>query len=108
MKQFFLLMLTGCVFNQNISARLYKKDAGLAHTFSIVVRDPVTGEMSVDVQSQLTKRLLKVNLLNVSAADLQILLKEFITNRKTDEIYKYYRTLNTTHKTHTHRNILCN
>ncbi len=44
-------MLTGFVFQQNISAQFFKKDAGLAHTFSIVARDPVTGEMAVGVQS---------------------------------------------------------
>jgi len=32
-------------------AQFYKKDSGLAHTFSIVARDPVTGEMAVGVQS---------------------------------------------------------
>ena len=51
MKKIFLLMLTGFVFNQNSSAQLFRKDAGLAHTFSIVARDPVTGEMAVGVQS---------------------------------------------------------
>ena len=33
------------------TAQFFKKDAGLAHTFSIVARDPVTGEMAVGVQS---------------------------------------------------------
>src|SRR6187200_1596390 len=51
MKEIFLLMLTGFVFNQNISAQFFKKDAGLAHTFSIVARDAVTGDMAVGVQS---------------------------------------------------------
>jgi uncharacterized Ntn-hydrolase superfamily protein len=32
-------------------AQFFKKEAGLAHTFSIVARDPVTGEMAVGVQS---------------------------------------------------------
>lgn len=32
-------------------AQFFKKDAGLAHTFSIVARDAVTGEMAVGVQS---------------------------------------------------------
>lgn len=32
-------------------AQFFKKDAGIAHTFSIVARDPVTGEMAVGVQS---------------------------------------------------------
>jgi len=33
------------------NAQFFKKDAGLAHTFSIVARDEVTGEMAVGVQS---------------------------------------------------------
>ena len=32
-------------------AQFFKQDAGLAHTFSIVARDAVTGEMAVGVQS---------------------------------------------------------
>ncbi len=32
-------------------AQFFKKDAPFAHTFSIVARDPVTGEMAVGVQS---------------------------------------------------------
>lgn len=36
MKRIYLLILTGFVFNQNILAQIFKKDAGLAHTFSIV------------------------------------------------------------------------
>ena len=32
-------------------AQFYNKDSGLAHTFSIVARDPATGEMAVGVQS---------------------------------------------------------
>ncbi len=51
MRLIFLLLLNGFVFNQNVSAQYFKKDAGLAHTFSIVARDPVTGEMAVGVQS---------------------------------------------------------
>ena len=40
------------VFFQLIAAaQFFKKDAGLAHTFSIVARDAVTGEMAVGVQS---------------------------------------------------------
>lgn len=45
------LFIATFIFNQNISAQFFKKDAGLAHTFSIVARDPVTGEMAVGVQS---------------------------------------------------------
>jgi len=37
--------------SQDLSAQFYKQDASLAHTFSIVARDPVTGEMAVGVQS---------------------------------------------------------
>jgi len=36
MKKIFLLMLTGLVFNQTSSAQFFRKDAGLAHIFSIV------------------------------------------------------------------------
>src|SRR4051794_18000007 len=32
-------------------AQFFKNEGGLAHTFSIVARDPVTGEMAVGVQS---------------------------------------------------------
>ena len=42
-----LLLFFGCAS----FAQFFKKDAGLAHTFSIVARDPVTGEMAVGVQS---------------------------------------------------------
>jgi len=45
------VLVVGFLFNQNISAQFFKKDAGLAHTFSIVAKDPVTGEMAVGVQS---------------------------------------------------------
>ena len=47
-------MLFTCLvffFLTNSSPQFFKKDAGLAHTFSIVARDPVTGEMAVGVQS---------------------------------------------------------
>ena len=33
------------------SSQVYKKDDALAHTFSIIARDPTTGEMGVGVQS---------------------------------------------------------
>jgi uncharacterized Ntn-hydrolase superfamily protein len=39
------------VFYFSSSAQYFKKDGGLAHTFSIVARDEVTGEMAVGVQS---------------------------------------------------------
>ena len=46
-----LLIAAVFMFQQSTFAQFYKKDAGLAHTFSIVARDPVTGEMAVGVQS---------------------------------------------------------
>lgn len=47
-----IFLLSVCFFIVSISlAQFYKKDAGLAHTFSIVARDAVTGEMAVGVQS---------------------------------------------------------
>lgn len=36
---------------QMLNAQVYKTDNALAHTYSIVARDPVTGEMGVAVQS---------------------------------------------------------
>jgi len=51
MKNIFLFILSAFVINQNISAQFFNKESGLAHTFSIVARDPVTGEMAVGVQS---------------------------------------------------------
>jgi len=47
-----LLVLCLFIFSLNISvAQFFKKDGSLAHTFSIVARDPKTGEMAVGVQS---------------------------------------------------------
>lgn len=51
MRKLSLLIAAVLLLQQNASAQFYKKDAGLAHTFSIVARDPVTGEMAVGVQS---------------------------------------------------------
>jgi uncharacterized Ntn-hydrolase superfamily protein len=50
MKRFFL---AGVILMNTISAdaQFFKKDIPFAHTFSIVARDPVTGEMAVGVQS---------------------------------------------------------
>ena len=45
--QIFLLLL---IFQQT-NAQFFKKDKGLAHTFSIVARDEKTGEIAVGVQS---------------------------------------------------------
>jgi uncharacterized Ntn-hydrolase superfamily protein len=47
-----LLLFNLFLFTISVSfAQFYKKDAGFTHTFSIVARDAVTGEMSVGVQS---------------------------------------------------------
>ncbi len=47
-----IFLFSLCLITVSISfAQFYKKEAGLAHTFSIVARDPVTGEMAVGVQS---------------------------------------------------------
>jgi len=51
MKKTFLLIVFGSLCISNSFAQFFKKDAGLAHTFSIVARDEVTGEMAVGVQS---------------------------------------------------------
>ena len=51
MKKIFLLVSI-FLFGYHISfAQFFKKDESLAHTFSIVARDAVTGEMAVGVQS---------------------------------------------------------
>jgi len=51
MKKAFLFLGIVC-FSTTISfGQFFKKDSGLAHTFSIVARDEVTGEMAVGVQS---------------------------------------------------------
>ena len=47
----YILVSTLCFFTSASFAQFFKKDAGLAHTFSIVARDAVTGEMAVGVQS---------------------------------------------------------
>ena len=51
MKKIPLLILIFLIFHQTLTAQFYKNNNGLAHTFSIVARDPVTGEMAVGVQS---------------------------------------------------------
>ena len=50
MKKIFLaaIITIGCLQS---TAQFNNRDSGLAHTFSIVARDPVTGEMAVGVQS---------------------------------------------------------
>lgn len=51
MKRIFLSLLTLLFIHLFASAQFFKKEAPFAHTFSIVARDPVTGEMAVGVQS---------------------------------------------------------
>ena len=51
MKKFLLLIFATFCFHLMADAQFYKKENGLAHTFSIVARDRVTGEMAVGVQS---------------------------------------------------------
>jgi uncharacterized Ntn-hydrolase superfamily protein len=47
-----LILLFGCaLFQSQIKAQVFKKDDPLAHTFSIVARDSVTGELGVAVES---------------------------------------------------------
>jgi uncharacterized Ntn-hydrolase superfamily protein len=47
-----ILFFSLSLFTISVSfAQFFKKDAGFAHTFSIVARDPVTGEMAIGVQS---------------------------------------------------------
>lgn len=48
----FILFFNLFLFSTSVSlAQFFNKEAGLAHTFSIVARDMVTGEMAVGVQS---------------------------------------------------------
>ena len=49
MKKYILPFL--CLFFYQANAQFFKKDKGLAHTFSIVARDEKTGEIAVGVQS---------------------------------------------------------
>lgn len=46
-----LTMALISIISLQANAQFFKKDKGLAHTFSIVTRDPATGEMAVGVQS---------------------------------------------------------
>lgn len=46
-----LYLLLALFFTQNMIAQTYKKEEPFTHTFSIVARDSVTGEMGVAVQS---------------------------------------------------------
>ena len=45
------MLFISLFFIAEANAQFFKKDAGLAHTFSIVARDAATGEMAVGVQS---------------------------------------------------------
>jgi uncharacterized Ntn-hydrolase superfamily protein len=47
----YLFIFIASLMSLDMAAQFYKNDSGLAHTFSIVARDPVTGEMAVGVQS---------------------------------------------------------
>jgi uncharacterized Ntn-hydrolase superfamily protein len=49
MKQ--VLPILSLLLGQSLAAQVYKKEAPLAHTYSIVARDPQTGELGVAVQS---------------------------------------------------------
>ena len=46
----YLIPFLFLIFHQS-NAQFFKKDKGLAHTFSIVARDEKTGEIAVGVQS---------------------------------------------------------
>lgn len=50
MKKYYLFVLFIICFHFSI-AQVYKQTDPLAHTYSIVARDPITGEMAVGVQS---------------------------------------------------------
>lgn len=51
MKRNLIIVLIAFFLNNNTPAQVYKSDNSLAHTFSIVARDSITGEMGVAVQS---------------------------------------------------------
>ncbi len=51
MKKISTITVIGFLCYFKVDAQFFKKDTGLAHTFSIVARDPVTGEIAVGVQS---------------------------------------------------------
>ena len=51
MKKNMLLAVMICLLYGPVHAQAFRSDHPLAHTFSIVARDPVTGEMGVAVQS---------------------------------------------------------
>ena len=51
MKRILIVAVISFLFTINTSAQVYKSENPLAHTFSIVARDSITGEMGVAVQS---------------------------------------------------------
>lgn len=51
MKKSYILLVVMCCSISGIKAQFFKKESGLAHTYSIVARDAATGEMAVGVQS---------------------------------------------------------
>ncbi len=51
MKKSLLLVIIFILANYYSFSQFFKKDGGLSHTFSIVARDTITGEMAVGVQS---------------------------------------------------------
>ena len=51
MKRNILLILSGFFFFSSTNSQVFKSANPFAHTFSIVARDPVTGEIGVAVQS---------------------------------------------------------
>ncbi|MFC4262758.1 DUF1028 domain-containing protein [Ferruginibacter yonginensis] len=51
MKKCIQFMLVAMVCGSQVKAQFFKNDEAFAHTFSIVARDPQTGEMAVGVQS---------------------------------------------------------
>lgn len=51
MKKILLLVIVSVFFKDELPAQVYNKENPLAHTYSIVARDPETGEMGVAVQS---------------------------------------------------------
>src|SRR3954463_5361761 len=51
MKAFRFIIVVFCIASFTSKAQVYKTKEPLAHTFSIVARDSITGEMGVAVQS---------------------------------------------------------
>jgi uncharacterized Ntn-hydrolase superfamily protein len=51
MKRYLILPAALFLLQLTTQAQFYKQDESFAHTFSIVARDPITGEMAVGVQS---------------------------------------------------------